>query len=236
MIADAEVMLDELAITATRQSRTMAKLAEVRGGAEQALPFDERAARLARRIEQVLTMAAVFMGWPGRGRVTHWLVRHSDIMRRHDVGVKLSDELKPLLDNALEVIDIPPQRWYAGVCEADADGASCMADLWGIPDELTITCAKCGTRYDVRERKVMLMRMVEDRLATASEIAKAVHIIDIRVTDDMVWSYAKRGRIAARMVTPQGDPMYRIGDVLNVVREAAQRRAERTAARKVIKK
>jgi hypothetical protein len=234
MIEQASVMLAELAITATRQSRMRSRLTGGGRNASTILPFDERAAALCRRIDNMLAIAAVMMGWNGYGTAVRWLLVAMPVVRQHEVSVGLMDKLKPLLDMATEVIDQPAQHWYAGACEVINEGRPCGADLWGVPDDVVIVCHKCSTVHNVRERKVMLLRMVEETLATATEIAKAVHIVDMRVTDDMVWTYAKRGRITARGINAMGEPMYRIGDVLSVVREAAQRRVKRNPTQRSV--
>jgi hypothetical protein len=216
-------LLDELQITLSRQAKVVQALTTSTRRSEAPLPLDLRAAAVAQRIQQALQVAAIVAGWPRRTwpRPGVWLAMHTERLRqRADSGVLL-DDLTRLEEAGHAAIDHPPSRWYAGVC-GTSRGATCQGDLWVSPGLPYVQCPRCQMRHDVEERKAWLARVVEDSLATATEISRAVHLLDRPVTASMIWKYAHRKRLTSRGQTSRGEPLYRIGDVLAVLRETSR--------------
>ena len=57
-------------------------------------------------------------------------------------------------------------------------------------------CTVCGAEYDVGERRVQLLRDAHDRLATPTDIARAVTWLgDQALTADRVYQWIHRGRL-----------------------------------------
>jgi hypothetical protein len=209
-------LLAELDAASARQARIAVVLGR-RNSDEQPLPVDLAPAEVAASIRGVLARSAVLTGWPHRMprgiSPGMWLSTRLSALRMMTEGGVLLRELGRLADRGYRVIDRPPIRWYAGTCSA-----RCPGDLWVDPERIFVVCPVCKERHDVAQRKEMLMRVVEDSLATATEIGRAGNLFDRPVTPATIWRLANRKRITARGLSSRGEPMYRIGDVLYVLR------------------
>ena len=127
-------------------------------------------------------------------------------------------DLDRLMTDARAAIDHPPEMIYVGRCE-------CTADLYVRVEESTKTC-NCGRQYDVAERRAAMLSMVEDRLATATEIARAVAAYSDAshpLSQERLRQWVRRGLLVNRGRGAHGDNLYRVGDVLDLVRRHAER-------------
>lgn len=109
------------------------------------------------------------------------------------------------------VIDRPADRTYAGPCSA------CSADLYAAAGSLAVVCEPCGLEYDIEPRREYLLGVVEDQLATATELARALTSLGRPVDSALVRKWAERGRIVAHGRNRRGHAVYRVGDVLDLV-------------------
>jgi hypothetical protein len=123
--------------------------------------------------------------------------------------------LVPIVERAEVVIDRRPEKTYAGPCDI------CRRDLYVDPGQATVVCEHCGIGYDLAARRTWLLSVAYDRLATATETARALSTWELPVSDALIRQWAHRGRLAVRGHDRTGAAMYRIGDV--VERLAKQR-------------
>ncbi len=101
----------------------------------------------------------------------------------------------------------------------------CGTDLYAMPGDTQVTCPACGARYDVAERRAWLLDAAEDRLATTTEIARAITTLAGQdLTTERLRQWAARGRLTVRARTPDDRPLYRVGDVLSLLHADATRR------------
>lgn len=152
--------------------------------------------------------------------LARWLGTHVEWIRHHEAGAELVDELRSAIREARRVLDRPPDRWYAGRCgDALADNAGpCGEDLYAKAGSRLVTCRGCGAEYDVEARREWLLSAVEDVLATAAEIARALTSLATPVTSSTIRGYVHRRRLESRGRDPRtGNPTYRIGDVLDLL-------------------
>jgi hypothetical protein len=154
------------------------------------------------------------------------LIGRMDRLRMHpDAGLWLV-QLEQAVERATAAIDRPAEKWYAGMCGGVAFMASgltgvCAAELYAKHDQMVITCPRCGAVYDVAERRAYLLSQVEDVLATATEVGRALtQYAGESVTPVRVRVLKHRGKIVAHGVNNKGEPMYRIGDVLKAIKRA----------------
>ncbi|MEU8104391.1 hypothetical protein AB0C18_11790 [Nonomuraea muscovyensis] len=63
------------------------------------------------------------------------------------------------------------------------------------------------------------MEQVADQLGTATEIARALHGLCANPTPAMIRGYAHRGHMVNRGHDKTGRPLYRVGDVLDLLIE-----------------
>lgn len=218
-------LLDELALTATRQSR-MTLPTGGSHGYEMPLVFHVAAAAHYRLLGAFLRRSARHYRLDGYTDSLSERVRRSDtpyayaawlqstawpnILRSDDVG-NFMDELVSVTDEAMRIIDRPPDQWFAGPCSA------CKADLYADEHAATVTCATCHNAFDVAEQRERLLAHVDDVLATASEISRAVHLTGAPVTPSRITNLFHRGQLVRHGRNRAGDHLYRMGDVLTVL-------------------
>jgi hypothetical protein len=174
-----------------------------------------------------------------------WLAGHVDWLRHHPSGPGTAERLNAAVRAAERVVDRQADRWYAGPCwapliddgpEDDAPAARepnaetwCMAELYANPGATYVRCRGCGTTFDVTERRKWLRAEAEGTLAHAELIARAAPVLDdnVKITSSQIRNLADRGRIAQHGADTAARPLYRIGEVLAVVRDIRARKDAR---------
>jgi len=182
--------------------------------------------------------------WAGIGEylrdATRWLARHP-------TGPQAIDELSAALRHARTAIDRPADRVFVGTCGAlietpmrlgavDDTGApvpslvptTCTEQLYAHDGCATVECPRCGTTWDVSVRQQTLLEQLEDHVLPAVDLARAIDGLGVPVTADRIRQW-KRRRVLAVAVDEQGRPradrrgrpLYRVGDVLDLVAERA---------------
>lgn len=212
-------LLAELDTTAARQHVLGDPVGVRSRAAETPLPYHPAAVELRWTVDNTVTTWARDVAetnghvaaWTSVADAAAWLARRHRELARHPAADELADEIGHVVTQVRAVIDRPRERVYLGPCE------TCGADLYALPQASVVDC-RCGERVDVRERRDWLLDVVEQRLATASEISRALPtLVNAPVTASMVRGYAKRGRIMAQGTDQRGMPLYRIGDVIALV-------------------
>jgi hypothetical protein len=98
-----------------------------------------------------------------------------------------------------------------------------------------VRCRDCRTVYDVAERREWLLHSAEDVLATAPVISRALTRMGSEVMPDRIrqWASVSGGgrRLVRRGRDRSGVPLYRLGDVMDLLAAEARRQAELGAAR-----
>lgn len=230
-------LADDLAVSQARQGRTS------NGGgsrsAQQPLPWSEKARDASIVLTRVLTSWAATIvrlrgvSGPDDERpavVAAWLLHHVDWIRHHDQAAVAYADIVDAVEQAQRVIDRRADRWYAGPCgePLDDDSGDCKAELYAKPGAPTVTCPGCGAQYDVGARRQWLLAAAEDQWAYATLIARAITALGQHVTPARIWKWNERNRIRVRSVDQRGRPLYRIGDVLDLLAEEARTQAEKT--------
>lgn len=121
---------------------------------------------------------------------------------------------------ALRVIDHPPEHTYAGPCQI------CGSDLYTLPDQPEVKCPDCGAREDVAARRSYLLGCVNDQLATATEIARALTSLAMPVSSERIRQWKHRQLLEVRATEHRTKhPLYRVGDVIDLLVSDAERLA-----------
>jgi hypothetical protein len=226
-IAELPALAAALRQTITRQVRI-----NDRNGprnAETAVPFNDKAARAR----------AALLGDLWRWTTTIW--NHTDPLPRGgiaDLGRWLHTRINTLLDhpdigdiaNTLNrhaakcwhLTDRPPDRIFAGICSQHTPDGQCVEWLYANPGASVVTCRACGTHHDVNDRREVLRQAAEDVLATAAEVSRSVTWLGEHIKPDRIRQWASRGRLAKR-AEDDGKPLYRIGDVLDLLAQTEQK-------------
>ena len=132
------------------------------------------------------------------------------------------------------MVDRKPGKVYLGTCSAEGDDGPCPTDLYAPADPSRpgridprhgmVQCPACGVGWETERRRAWLLDELRERLATAKEIASAAGVIAGReINVKTIRSWHHNGRIAGRGRNPEGCPLHRIGDVVDVAATTATR-------------
>lgn len=179
--------------------------------------------------------------------MARWLRPRVGWLRHHQAGPEAVAEIVASVSACRRNIDRPPSLWYAGPCGAatstesdcsccchiggafppacDVVGgchaahqtADCRAELYAHPGALNVICRDCGSVYNLADRRGWLLSQVEDQLMHSIAAAALVRHLGVQVADSSIRAWASRGRIVAHTRDVRNRPLYRIGDVLEVV-------------------
>lgn len=157
--------------------------------------------------------------------LSRWLMCRVDGLRFHDAG---SDAVDEITDAAAEVRRIVfwkrNSRDYLGTCglevtddEGVVEVAECPGDIYAEEGADVATCEECAQAVTVVIRKAEIDKKLEDHLCTPAEIATyAVHL-GLQARRESVRRkvnhWAEHKRILKRGEAPNGDPMFRYGEV-----------------------
>jgi len=157
-----------------------------------------------------------------------FLLRHVGRLRVAEYGAEAFDELTDLEQQLRRVCDRPADRFYVGPCGA----GGCAEDLYARSPLGTVVCRVCGMEHDVPERRAWLLKEAEDRLETASGIARAVTVFGDGLGGeaqmaDRIRTWGRRNRLTPHgHVTVMGHEraLYRVGEILDLLAQDAERR------------
>lgn len=227
------------------------------------VPYHDRAGQVRREAHVRLTgwVHAVHDGrepWPGNdlAPASRWLLARIARIVVHPEAARCEADVWRSVRDLRGVVDRPADRWYAGPCDGTVDDGPCVeeisvldnagrtvrswrpTELFAVPESTYVRCRRCGSTYDVAERRRWLLDAVQDQLAHAELIGRAAPTLGVEITPEAVRGYAHRKRIVAHGTDLRGRPLYRIGDVIDVARDVLAKRAERSegAAKKAAEK
>ncbi len=193
------------------------------------LPYDTRAAEWLRKLRAFQRTWAIRVP---RGDGPFWIALPKHAARLAGFN-GFAAQVRMLVREGRDVVDLAPERIYIGTCQAQVETADgmiwCPAELYVMADVGYVDCYLCRTTWDVQERRTLLRAAVEDQLATAPELARAVHMIQTGLTAAAIHNLHQRGRLPRRGRNRRGVHLYRVGDVLDI---AAQRAAALGAGKK----
>lgn len=196
-------------------------------GSETPLPWHDKAAEVRRNLHGLLAMWCRFCeeeeirhSSPANGlpadtlpAMSAWLLWRIDGLTLRDIGPEAVDEITNAVADCHRIIDRRPDRWYAGPCATE----DCAADLYAKSRTGAVECRECGATYDVAARREWLLAEAEDRLAPASEVARAVSWLGAApLTAARVRKWAERERIAVKGHDGHR-PLYRVGDAIDLL-------------------
>ena len=240
----------EIDATVARQTATGRR--EGARGSSKPLPFNDRAAGVARQVHARLDVWVHALHvdgepWPARDvvEVSRWLLARLPKVARHPAAASIERDVRRVVADLRRAVDRPADRWFMGPCDSDGcldehllvddDGRARVVqrptELYANPGAEVVRCGRCRVEYDVAERRAYLLAAAEDQLAHAELIGRAAPALGIEITPNAVRGYAHRGRIVEHGTDLDGRPLYRVGDVIAVAQEVLAHRAEQTAKR-----
>lgn len=161
-----------------------------------------------------------------------WLLGRVERLRHLEAAGECVRDITGAVQHALRIVDRPPDRWYAGMCGAPIDGEVitwCQYDLYAPVGTAVIQCPGCRALWDVQPRRDWLLRQAEDVLAHAALIAQSLSALGTPVTKVMITRWVLDGRLLDHGTDATERKLYRLGDVIDLAHEHAQRQAVRTA-------
>lgn len=252
-LRDVPSLVAELETTRTRQSRTGGgNVGTTSRSADKPLPWDQRASEGLEVLRVVLnawTRVCVELhrfpggpacqGWcrhrscweltrvhppgPTLGSMSRFLLGQVDWIRRQPDAGQCVELIGAAVARIGRVIDRRPDQIYCGPCLADG---KCPGELYALRGAKNVTCRECSVVHDVAVRQSWLLEQAYDQLATAGVLAAAVtELLGQTVTSAMVRGYAFRGRLIERGLDREARPLYRVGDLVDLLVHDAQRRA-----------
>lgn len=209
--------------------------------AETALPFNSRAGDAYRELRDVLVKWGVAV-WEVRGGGSVSLERgpfHSwralgaylagpgaQTLAGHPDGPQAALAIIDAVRRARAVVDRPPDRVYAGPCGArylTLEGtAVCDAELYGRPGAPDVDCRRCGARHPLEARREAMLARVADLQLPAVDLARTLTALTgVALTAATVRKWKERELVDPAGVNVKGQPLYRVGDVLDRMRAGA---------------
>lgn len=186
-------------------------------------------------------------------RVEKVIDREPDRVAVGDCGASLG--LEDVCPECGADVDVDPDGpdEVCGACGAAVPETTCQRALYVDPEAAFIDCPACDARWKVADRRAWLLKAAEDSLGNAATIATALTRLEQPVTADRIYKWKERGRLKVhgREAPPpcrehqgigrqpqaceacrakEGAPLYRLGDVVDLLVEAA--RAEEARSRK----
>lgn len=245
-------LMDELEVTTTKQDR-IRRPAEFGGRSTEApLPYRPESAEHADRLHQALVMwGRAVAGWSAVSawevpfdnpdQLGRWLSRHMETIRGHgDAGAMVAD-IVGIVRACRHAIDHPSIRLYLGACGepecADEDGQ--LVQLYAPARVRQYACPGCGAVHDVAARRAWLLDQLDESVASAEDLSRGLSGLlggHKPLTVAMIHGWAAAGRLDPRPPDPRypDRPLYRVGQVLDVVHEIAHERAARREARRQV--
>lgn len=217
----AQDCLHELVITATRQDVIGDKQARVAGTREQPLGYRPAVAEAETQLGSTLAywgrLVAAANGVPlyelpvaRASQLARWLANQRETIKRHEGAALLLAELRVANVTARRLIDRPAERVYLGRCD-------CERELYARERAHEVVCGGCQAVHNVGDRRTWLRDLIRDQYATAADIAAGIgelHGTDINRKTINQWHH--RHRLISRGLSPDGHPLFRVGDVLDL--------------------
>jgi hypothetical protein len=231
-------LLEDLEVTITRQDRLFDPSGRSSND-ERPLPIRLHAMEARRDLNTTLASWAMHIagrleGLEGDGwtelRLAAFLLDNLNTILTDPAAGMIADEIGYARNMAQRAIDKPEPRVYAGPCEV------CEMDMYARPSAAEVACKNpdCGAIYPIEARRRWLLGKAEDQLLTAIGLSRALPgLLGQPLTADMVKGYARRGRLAQHPPLPKRprDPLYRVGDVIDLLNEIADEAARRAPKR-----
>ena len=187
-------------------------------------------------------------GYPTNANLLTWLTANAEAARWNEAAAEIHDEITSLRADLRHAVDRSPDRRFAGPCQAELpDGSRCALDLYRQPgggnDDPAekIPCdgwqsrprsEGCGAVHTVGERAEWLVGELSDAILPLSVLRPASHrLLSLQWPPHAtVRSWHFRGRIESRGPDRNGEDMFPVADVIKLVREWNEKRAEERAS------
>ncbi|MER7164512.1 DUF1922 domain-containing protein [Micromonospora sp. NPDC000207] len=143
-----------------------------------------------------------------------WLTRHLDWLRHRQEVPEAYRDIAAVRRIVTGIVDRPAGRVLVGACD-------CGTVLYAKATAATIGCRTCERAWDVAESRDILRQALDDKHMTASQIAALAVVadpdLDRQRVRRLVNVWGHRHAVDVRGHSADGDPLYRLGDVMDRV-------------------
>jgi predicted amidophosphoribosyltransferase len=227
-LGDCVWLEEELETTITRQ-----RGAATEGGARgtvTSLPWHEVASERRRDLRNTLAKWALYATrhgltgtprWHGANTITsrsRWLLNVVHGLTLDERGPAAVDEITRAVTACYRVIDLKPEREWAGPCE-------CGRDLYRTKGQQWVRCDQCGEQTDTNELLDRLKAAVWGRLVTAREGAGLLSKFGYATEQGTIDKWRERHKLAERGHNHKGHRLYLWDDLELRARKTAEKRA-----------
>jgi hypothetical protein len=119
-------------------------------------------------------------------------------------------------------VDTPPRRVLLGPCDGYVGTKPCGADLRATVGAKVAACSTCQTRHDVAEFQARVLARMRESTATLPELTR---MLRGQVRPNLLAVWRNRGRLAEKG-QENGEPLYGIGEVMDMVEALRARKDE----------
>lgn len=227
-------LLAELGVTLSRQHVLGAEAGVVGQSRTQPLPFHAAASELGWVAANTISTWARDLAernphlHPPIGSTAAaaaWMASLPGLLALHPAADELHDEITHLAAQLRRVIDRPPDRLYAGPCDTHTEPGRCPEHLYAHPGHARTRCTGCGAEHDVAERRAWMIDQAAGlRVTATTALGWARLLLDHTVPRGTWDSWVSRRRILAHGTDPAGHPVYRFGEVCDLVLSWARKR------------
>ncbi len=200
---------------------------------ESPVPFNEHAAEVATELgstlleaaDYIATASGMFRPLDTPKALGRWLALQVSWMRAQPTGPEMVQHLTRILTRAERAVDRAGDLRFVGPCGGtylDHDGLAveCTEDLYANSWDHEVACRSCGATYPIKDRRTWLLGQAADMLMPRTELSRALAGFGVIVKTKQLENWSARGRLGARghTVSLPRRPLYRLGDVLEIVR------------------
>ena len=129
------------------------------------------------------------------------------------------DELHHAIGLVEQAIDTSPVRIFLGPCEV------CGRDMHAPPTAHEVECRPCALVYPIEGRREAMLSEASDRLHGASDVAAYLTTYGEPIDAARIRQWKRRGRLEAKGEDARGNPLFRLGDVLELLRSMSDARS-----------
>lgn len=166
-----------------------------------------------------------------------WMAARIQRIRGHEAVEQMTADIHDCVTAARKVIDSPPDLILCGSCPV------CAHPMYAKVGEVETFCRQCkranlaaaepveikAPTYDIKTSREGMLSLVEHQWVTIAECSSLLASFGLPVRADTIsnWARADRGAVLSRRGTnTAGVALYRVGDVADLIRDAAARKAE----------
>lgn len=220
-------LLDELDTTICRDDKVGgASIGVVLRVADTSLVFNERASQAKTELcRAVVSWTKMFAEENDHlqfdvatiEQAARWMAGFPNLLASHPSAVFMHRELRERVLAARRCIDRRAARVYLGVCGAVFEGILCDEGLFAVEGRYEARCFVCGTEWRVEDRRRAMLAGLENKVAHSGNLAALVKANGVSLASSTIRNYARNGKIECVATDSKGRPLYRVGDVLDVL-------------------